>query len=174
MINGSRSETAFERLRDFIFHRMRLSHIYQPVMLRTLLARGGRATREEIARAFLNEDRSQLDYYRVITREMPGRVLRKHGIVVEDGQVYRLADHLLNLTEAERRRLIELCNDRLAAYLRDRDDPWSHRRKAFGALSGTIRYEVLRRAAGRCQACGISVEVRALEVDHRAAEQGRQ
>jgi hypothetical protein len=32
-------------------------------MLRELLDRGGRASRKDIARALLNEDRSQLEYY---------------------------------------------------------------------------------------------------------------
>jgi ATP adenylyltransferase len=40
---------AFTVLRDFIRSRMRMSHIYQPVMLRTLIARSGRATIRQIA-----------------------------------------------------------------------------------------------------------------------------
>ena len=34
---------AFERLRQFISSEMRMSHIYQPVMIQTLLEHGGRA-----------------------------------------------------------------------------------------------------------------------------------
>ena len=33
-------------------------------------------------------------------------------------------------------------------------------------MSGTLRYEVLKRAKFRCELCGISAEERALEVDH--------
>src|SRR5262245_36120732 len=72
---------------------MRMSHVYQPVMLRTLLDRGGRASREEIARALLNEDRSQLEYYSEITRDMVGRVLANRGIVKRDGGNYELAGY---------------------------------------------------------------------------------
>lgn len=39
----------FEDLVQFIERDMRMSHVYQPVMLRLLLDQGGRATREEIA-----------------------------------------------------------------------------------------------------------------------------
>jgi ATP adenylyltransferase len=53
----------FEDLLQFIERDMRMSHVYQPVMLREILDRGGRASRKDIARALLNEDRSQLDYY---------------------------------------------------------------------------------------------------------------
>jgi hypothetical protein len=75
----------FEELCQFIEHDMRMSHVYQPVMLRTLLVRKARASREDIARALLNEDRSQLEYYSEIARNMVGRVqeLRRKMI---DGQ----------------------------------------------------------------------------------------
>jgi HNH endonuclease len=33
-------------------------------------------------------------------------------------------------------------------------------------VSGTLRYEVLKRAVFRCELCGVSAEDRALEVDH--------
>ena len=35
------SETAFTKLSDYISSKMRMSHIYQPVMIRELLVRGG-------------------------------------------------------------------------------------------------------------------------------------
>jgi ATP adenylyltransferase len=38
-------------LRDFIQNRMRMSHIYQPVMIKALLENDGQATTEEIAKA---------------------------------------------------------------------------------------------------------------------------
>lgn len=71
----------FEKLHRFISNEMRMSHVYQPVMLQTLLARGGRASVREIAEALLNKDEAQLSYYEEITRRMPGDVLRKRGIV---------------------------------------------------------------------------------------------
>ena len=43
---------------------------------------------------------------------------------------------------------------------------YSHRRKSSGYISGTIRYEVLKRAKFRCELCGISAAEKALEVDH--------
>ena len=41
----------FDELLHFVEQDMRMSHVYQPVMIRELLNRGGRATREDIARA---------------------------------------------------------------------------------------------------------------------------
>ena len=68
----------------------RMSHVYQPVMLRLLLDRNGRATVGDIARALLNEDRSQLEYYSEITRNMVGRVLANRKVVVRQGGDYEL------------------------------------------------------------------------------------
>lgn len=36
----------------------------------------------------------------------------------------------------------------------------------MGYLSGSLRYEVLKRAGFRCELCGISADERAIEVDH--------
>ena len=52
---------------------MRLSHIYQPVMIRILLENGGEAAINKIANEFLREDRSQQEYYEQIIRRMPQR-----------------------------------------------------------------------------------------------------
>jgi hypothetical protein len=49
----------YERLGAFIATQMRMSHVYQPVMIRTLLQSSGRASIEAIAKALLGEDRSQ-------------------------------------------------------------------------------------------------------------------
>ena len=53
----------FSDLEDFIKHRMRMSHIYQPVMLKVLLEGGGQASVEDIAKALLGYDQSQVEYY---------------------------------------------------------------------------------------------------------------
>ena len=63
----------FDTLLRFLQSEMRMSHIYQPLMLRTLLQAGGMATTRQIAAAFLAEDESQLEYYEAITNRMPGR-----------------------------------------------------------------------------------------------------
>ena len=48
-------------LADFIGSRMRMSHIYQPVLVKTPLEHGGNASRREIAQAFLAHDESQIE-----------------------------------------------------------------------------------------------------------------
>ena len=65
----------FDDLSDFIRNQMRMSHIYQLVMLMELLNRDGSASIRDVAKALLAEDISQIEYYERITKNMPGRVL---------------------------------------------------------------------------------------------------
>jgi ATP adenylyltransferase len=144
-----------------------MSHIYQPVMIRELLTHGGKASIRNIAAAFLARDASQLEYYEQITKDMPGKVLGKHGIVQRDGDEYCLTSDASSLSSEERDELIRLCDEAISAYLQKRGTAvYDHRRAALGYLSGSLRYEVLKRAGFRCELCGISADERAIEVDH--------
>jgi len=144
-----------------------MSHIYQPVMIKELLTHGGKASIRNIAAAFLACDESQLEYYEQITKDMPGKVLGKHGIVLRDGDDYRLTTDPSSLSSKERGELIRLCDEKVSAYLQKRGTAaYDHRRAALGYLSGSLRYEILKRAGFRCELCGISADDRAIEVDH--------
>jgi hypothetical protein len=76
----------FHVLLDFIQTRMRMAHIYQPVMIRTLLDHQGETDDEQIANNLLYHDRSQIEYYQQITRNMVGRVLHGHDVVEKEGK----------------------------------------------------------------------------------------
>lgn len=71
------------------------------------------------------------------------------------------------LTEAEGTELVAICDAKAADYLERRGaKAYDHRRTALGDLSGSVRYEVFKRAKFRCELCGTSAEEKALEVDH--------
>jgi diadenosine tetraphosphate (Ap4A) HIT family hydrolase len=146
---------------------MRMSHIYQPVMIKELLTRGGNANVSDIAAAFLARDASQLEYYEQITKNMPGKVLANHGVVKRERDDYQLAVDPSSLTSEQKNELMRLCDEAIAAYLQKRGAAvYDHRRAALGYLSGSLRYEVLKRAGYRCELCGIAADERAIEVDH--------
>lgn len=158
----------YQNLIDFITHRMRMSHVYQPVMLMTLLRAGGCSHEQDIARNLVFHDQSQIEYYTRITNNMVGKVLRSHGLVErdKDAKTYHLLD-FEKLTADEVQNLIKLCQEKLDNFMARRGDRiYQHRRQSSGYISGTIRYEVLKRARFRCELCGISADVKALEVDH--------
>lgn len=159
--------SSFEKLKDFLLKKMRMAHVYQPVMIAELLKRGGSASSAEIANALLSHDQSQIDYYQEIVRDMVGRVLTKnHEITVRQGKTYSL-NGFEGLSAEQQQELISICQLKIDEYVGRRGDAiWSHRNLAIGDISGTIRYEVLKRARFRCELCGTSAEDRALEVDH--------
>ena len=80
----------YDQLVDFVERRMRMSHIYQPVMLLTLLQHDGQCSETDIAKAISVHDPTQIEYYEAITRNMVGRVLTKHGVVKRDGKRFSL------------------------------------------------------------------------------------
>ena len=67
----------YQDLRNFIQQKMHMQHIYQPVMIKTLLESNDKAFTRKIAQSFLQLDESQIDYYRVITKQMPGQDIKK-------------------------------------------------------------------------------------------------
>jgi ATP adenylyltransferase len=156
----------YEQLVDFVENRMRMSHVYQPVMLITLLREGGKRSTEELAKAILAHDESQAEYYENVTKNMVGRVLRSHGIVEKRDDGYRLIGYE-KLDDEQIEYLIELCEAKLDEYKTKLGKRiWQHRKASTGYVSGTLKYEVLKRARFRCELCGVSADVRALEVDH--------
>ena len=75
------SSNAYDDLATFIASQMRMSHVYQPVMLLELLKSGGVADVNAIAKSLLAHDQSQIQYYEQITKNMVGKVLtsnRRH------------------------------------------------------------------------------------------------
>ena len=157
----------FDNMSDFIQNRMRMSHIYQPVMLMKILQSGGRATTNDIAKAILLRDPTQLRYYAEITKRMPGRVLTRNRSItrkIRDG--YELID-FDQLSDSEIDRLIDLCHERLAEFLEVRGSaPWLHRSTASRYIPGSLKYMVLKEAKFRCLLCGRSADECPLEPDH--------
>jgi diadenosine tetraphosphate (Ap4A) HIT family hydrolase len=145
---------------------MQMSHIYQPLMLLELLGRHSPAPAQDVARRILGEDVTQIVYYTERVKRMVGKVLTGNGITTYANGAYRLigADELSDL---ERDELQQLCRQRLDSFRAQRgEEVFAHRSRNRTAISGSIKYQVLTRARGRCECCGAHEHQRALEVDH--------
>ena len=157
-------------LHDYITNRMRMSHIYQPVMLKVLLENNGEASVEQIASALLSYDQSQVEYYGIRTKEMVGKVLTNNGVVEPLKLGRKTVGFRLNIdaaSEPHTASLIALCDIAIDVYLNKRGDVlWKHRASDSGYVSGSIRYNVLKRAKYRCELCGAHESQIALHVDH--------
>jgi len=157
----------FIKLEQFLLSDMKMSHIYQPVFIKTLLENDGSASASKIAKDILSYDPSQIEYYKVITQKMPATVLKKRGIIKGSSKAYEFSDELQSLTTSEARLLSSYCDQKLAEYLLHRGDkPFYHRKRASGYISGSVKYEVLKLAKSKCELCGVSNNDKALEVDH--------
>jgi ATP adenylyltransferase len=157
----------FQELKQFIREDMRMQHIYQPVMLIELLKNQGKASIAQIAQAILNKDPTQIEYYSEIVKNMVGKVLTKNrGITNKVGSSYTLIG-AEKLTSEEILELTNLLEEKIREYESKRVDAhWQHRKRGRRPVSGSIRYEVLKRASFRCELCGISADEKNLEVDH--------
>ena len=157
----------YRRIKQFVSEEMRMSHVYQPVMLTELLKSHGKATVQQIARAILGKDPTQVEYYENITKNMVGNVLTKRRhITSKAGDTYIL-DGFEQLTQKEVRELLGLCRQKINEYEERRGEAiWSHRKRLGRIVSGTDRYEVLKQAKFRCVLCGVSANDKALEIDH--------
>lgn len=146
---------------------MRMSQVYQPVMLIELLRNNGKASVTQIAKAILDRDPTQIEYFSEIVKNMVGRVLtKKRGITEKQGDSYRLIG-AEQLTSDEVQSLIDLCQQKIDEFEQKRGDAvWSHRKRGHRPVSGSVRYEVLSRAKFRCELCGIPADEKNLEVDH--------
>jgi ATP adenylyltransferase len=158
----------FAQLKDYLSRKMLMQHVYQPLMIKTLLeSKENRASVETIARQFLVNDEPQLQYYKYITKVMPGRVLRSHNVVrLESGEFILNVDR--DLTTPQKRELVALCDSKIAGYEQKygRQSIWHSRFAGAKEISGPLRFQVIKRAKGRCELCGISKDLKALQVDH--------
>jgi len=65
------SPHTFEELVDFLVSKMRMSQIYQPLLIRALVDAVGVATLRQLAQAFLAQDESQLLFPPVLQAAHP-------------------------------------------------------------------------------------------------------
>jgi len=157
----------YDELIDFIENKMRMSHIYQPLAIKSLVESDGMATLRQLARSFLQQDESQIRYYEKRIREMPVKVLGNHGVLERDGQHVSLNVECRKLTFKERAKLTALCDQKIAQFLEDRGlATWDYRMLETDPVPDTVRFEVFRRAKAKCQACGVSAKDQPLHVDH--------
>jgi len=155
----------YEELVEFVGKQMRMSHIYQPLLIKALINSNGIATLRQLSYAFLAEDESQLLYYEGRIKGMPVPVLAKHGVVAKDGDLIRL--NVGKLTFQQKARLRALCEQKIQEFLEKRGlATFDYRLLETDPVPDTIRFEVLKRAKGLCQLCGCSAKERPLHVDH--------
>jgi ATP adenylyltransferase len=154
----------FQGLKDFLLSKMKLSHIYQPLLIRTLVDAGGSATVRQLAGAFLLHDESQLLYYEKRLKEMPIRVLKNHGVIRKEGDLVSLNVGKLSLQQQAQLR--QICEEKLQGYIASRGLAIWNYLLDENPVPDTLRNRVLAEAKGRCALCGATRDETPLDVDH--------
>jgi hypothetical protein len=153
----------FRDLLDFIRNKMRMSHIYQPLLIRLLVESGGQATLRQLAKEFSAFDEAQILMYESRLKKMPVSVLKRHEVVTKNGNLITLNVNELSLEE--RRAIISECEERITEFIKTRGlTTWSGLLD-LDPVPESIRYQVLKRDR-RCVLCGAKPDAGPLQVDH--------
>jgi hypothetical protein len=156
---------SFKALIDFILKKMSMSHVYQPILIKALVQAGGKATIRQLAQTLLLEDESQLLFYEKRLKEMPLKVLKKHGVLTVDGDLVSI--NVEDLSLEQRAEIRGACEDRLMSFVSKRGiTTWDYRMLEDDPVSDSVRYRLLKKANGRCSLCGATKKETVLHVDH--------
>lgn len=158
----------FNQLKDFLLLKMSMSHVYQPLVIRSLLESSGKSSVRDLAREFLSYDEAQVEYYCKVVKRWPKSTLTRHGVIdASERGFFKLTLDVNALKESEKRDLVEICNQKIKSYI----DSYAgiigdYRYNPDDLSSSSIRYLVLKLAKGRCALCGASKNDTPLDVDH--------
>ena len=138
-----------------------MTDVYQPVVIKELLLHGGKRSKAELAAALAAYDLSVQEYYERIVMRWPKITLTKHRIIDYErrGSMFRLLPYPTNADT--RHEAVRVCEEKISEWLKKR----KLRERAPDA-GGSVRYEVLKEARGKCQLCGISSEISPIDIDH--------
>lgn len=155
------------KLKDYLQQKMRMSHIYQPVMIWTLLKSQGAASKNMIAVEIAGHDQAMIEYYESRVSNMVGKVLQNNGVVIKSPTIKGYYQLEAEYSEEEVEDLMAICESMISEFIEKRSiDVWDHRRNSRRPVPGSVRYNVLVRAHHKCELCGVDANERALEVDH--------
>jgi ATP adenylyltransferase len=153
-----------QALVDFIKNDMKMSHVYQPLLIQSLAESGGQATLRDLAVKFLSIDEAEILGMRKTIRDMPVDVLKRHKVVTRDGELVRLVAPVKDLRE--RAAIMGACSEVLYDFIQKRgrgiwDYKWMGKK-----TSSSMRIRVLEDGGRRCALCGATQQDRPLEIDH--------
>ncbi len=155
----------FQELKHFLQEKMSMSHIYQPLLIKILVDSGGYATVRHLALQFLGYDESQLLYYEKTLKNMPIKVLSKHGVIKYQDQLVSLEIKKLSLEQKAEIRMI--CEQKIQEFIVSRGlSLWDYRLIDTNIVPDSLRFRILKEGKGRCALCGATKDERMLDIDH--------
>lgn len=157
----------YDQLLNFVQNYMpkRMQHIYLPLLIGKLVDQDGAATLRQLAESVLLHDESQVMYYEKRLKDMPLRVLKKHGIITHENNLVSLSTNKLTFEQKSQLRM--LCEKALREFIVKKGlGIWDYRMLDTDPIPDSLRYRVLKESEGRCSLCGATKKERPLDVDH--------
>src|SRR5262245_1686834 len=150
-----------DQLVTFLTEMMLMTDIYLPAVILHLLAHGGTASKQDLARTLSGYDQSVQEYYEKVLMRWPKATLTKHGVVSYDRKekAFSLAFDLGD--EAAVAKAKAICERKIAEWIQRKAE-----RDPLGGVDASTRYRVLKAARGRCELCGISSKLSPIDIDH--------
>ena len=156
----------FDDLLKFVESELRMSHVYQPLLISLLVDSGGAATVRQLAQEFALADEASVLHYEKRIKEMPVPVLAKRGVISKRAELIEL--QVDKLTYVQSSQIRAACEKRIADFLEKRGiEIWGGLLE-LDPVPSTVRYDVLKRDR-KCVLCGAAPEVDSavrLHVDH--------
>ena len=154
-----------KQLMDFIEKKTSMSHIYQLLLIRSLVDADGSATLRKLSLAFLSHDEIQLRYYEKKIRQMPLKVLLRYNVVKQEGELVFLTTR--KLTYRQKAKIKMLCENRMQEFVKRKGlGLWDYRLLDTYPVPDSLRFRVLKNSEGRCALCGATKKEHPLHVDH--------
>jgi len=159
--------SAFEKLKTFLTQTMRMSHVYQPVIVKRLLeSETGTLPIRTLAEDCLTYDEAQVEYYVSIVKRYPRDTLLKHDIIAKESTREFALEGFSELTPNERKELARICDEKTESYIEARDGLIGGHRYNPDPVKSSLRYQVLKASGGKCALCGIHKDDSPIDVDH--------
>lgn len=120
------------KLRQFLTKKMKMTGHYQPMVIKRLLANGGRASLNEIAKELSARDPQSIEYFENRLKVYPKQVLKNHDVAELNGHEFVLIERDLSKKEIEQ--LIQICEEKLDSFyaklpnLEEQNDGWGRKR----------------------------------------------
>ena len=140
---------------------MSLTDVYQPVVIKELLLHEGTRTKADLAAALAAYDLAVQEYYMRIVMRWPKITLTNTGSSTISGAVA--------CSDFCHTRITPMHGWKPCAFAKKKIGDWQEKKKPrerAPEAGASVRYDVLKEAHGKCQLCGLSAEIRPIDIDH--------
>jgi 5-methylcytosine-specific restriction endonuclease McrA len=141
----------------FVEHDMQMSAIYQPLIIMELIRAGGRLPAAVLAQSLLLEDQFQVQKARDTLMRWPYITLKKREKVFYDKSTREFVMPVDFASEDQKAAVLGRCEAAVTE--------WRRKQRPRASIA-SLRYRLIERAHGRCQACGSTGQFGQLDIDH--------